>query len=200
MGAQTILTVPVKVQAGAILDDVICVFYIKAAVIVLGIIDTMFPGSTVVTGYMGLIFHRFTSFQCFGQPWFLRLVASPEGHPFSTGNTQYKVSNPPGRCAFDTSLGQSAPPLDSEQGLPLQLRRRYHPAPGPRSLPFGFPARALPSAHPAGAATLPPAQNAPPLDSGQGLPLHLRRRCHPAPAPGPSKERVTPFLMPLFLC
>jgi hypothetical protein len=38
---------------------------------------------------------------------------SPEGRLFSTSNTQYKVSNPSGSCAFDTSLGQSAPPLDS---------------------------------------------------------------------------------------
>lgn len=43
----------------------------------------------------------------------VRLVSFPEGRLFSTGNTQYKVSSPSGRCAFDTSLGQSAPPLDS---------------------------------------------------------------------------------------
>ena len=89
------------------------------------------------------------------------LLSFPRRVPVSTGNTQYKVSNPPGRCAFDTSLGQSAPPLDSLrprkaklseatlgkckhllslvglwppslQGLPLHLRRLCRPAPGPK--------------------------------------------------------------------
>lgn len=71
----------------------------------------------------------------------------------STGNTQYKVSNPPGRCAFDTSLGQSVPPLDSGQGLALQPRRRCHPAPAPEHFVPGPRARVLPL-HPA--QTLPP--------------------------------------------
>ena len=49
----------------------------------------------------------------------VRLVSFPEGRLFSTGNTQYNVSNPSGSCAFNTSLGQSAPPLDSGK---LRLR------------------------------------------------------------------------------
>ena len=117
MGAQAVDAVPVEVQTGSILADVIRVFYVEAAVVVLGIIDTMFPGSTVVTRYTGFLLHGshlHSNLRCLlGLPLFLRQVASPEGHPFSTGNTQYKVSNPPGCCAFDTSLGQSAPPLDS---------------------------------------------------------------------------------------
>lgn len=62
MSAQAVDTVPVKVQAGSILTDVVRVLSIKAPIIVLGIIHTMFPGTTVVTRYTGLIFHRFTSF------------------------------------------------------------------------------------------------------------------------------------------
>ncbi len=62
--------------------------------------------------------------------------------PVSTGNTQYKVSNPSGRFAFNTSLGQNAPPLDSGQGpSPCIPRRRCRPAPGPEGLPpSGLPA------------------------------------------------------------
>ncbi len=55
---------------------------------------------------------------------------------FSTGNTQYKVSNPTGRFAFYTSLGQSAPSLDSGQDLVLHLRRHCHPAPISEGIPL----------------------------------------------------------------
>ena len=46
---------------------------------------------------------------------------------------------------LDTSLGHGRCPLDSRQGSsPCILRRCCHPAPDPRALPFGFPARAFP--------------------------------------------------------
>ena len=71
---------------------------------------------------------------------------------------------------LDTSLGHGPCPLDSRQGSsPCIPRRRCHPAPDPRALPFGFPARAFP------------------LHSAQAL----------RPAPGHTKNGIV--LIPLFV-
>lgn len=138
VGSQTVCAVPVKVHGGSGCFDVFGVGHIEAAVIVLGIINAMLSCTAIVTGHPLLLIRDGRSPPSFlwGYLSIFAMGCVPRRAPVSTGNTQYKVSNSSGRCAFNTSLGQSAPPLDSGQGSsPCIPRRRCRPAPAPEGLP-----------------------------------------------------------------
>ena len=143
---KTVLPVPVKVQTGTILVDVLRMGYIELAVIVFGVIDAVLSRTAIMTGYpLFVIGHGVTSVSfVFVAVFFLRRVAFVPRHlRFSTGNTQYEVS------ILNTSLGHGRCPLDSRQGsFPCIPRMRCRPAPGPGHFIPGPRARTFPL-HPA---------------------------------------------------